>query len=336
MLFASEVNSIAHVLMTDEDALTTKAHFHNPSVSYYMNLIDVKSLIPFSDASLGKGTFGEVKLMVDSNNVLYAVKVIDKKEMRSENDLELIMREVSIHRKLSHPNIIKLLAVDDKQNIIRLILEYAPDGNLFSFIHKNKSLTEEVAAHIFYQITKGLKYLHGNNIIHRDIKPENILMSNGIPKISDFGWSAEWNNSERKTFCGTLEYMAPEVVHYGNYGPKVDIWALGILLYEMLHGCAPIKAKCITDIVKAFANPLKLEFRNDLSNSVKSLISSILTIDPNSRPTIETIMSHPWLNCELEKDSEWEDKQEENDFKYDRNQCKYSILCNSIEMAERF
>ena len=89
---------------------------------------------------------------------------------------------------------------------------------------------------------KGLSYLHLNGIIHRDIKPENIIISGGVLKISDFGWSAI-TFAERKTFCGTLDYLSPEVAKGGQYDAKIDTWSIGILLYEMLTGMPPFPAK---------------------------------------------------------------------------------------------
>jgi len=239
-----------------------------------------------------------------ANNMLYAVKVLEKVKMRSEKDLKLILREISIHQRLSHENIIRLHAVDNTNEAISLVLEYASDGNLFQYIRKNSPLKEELVASFFWQVLKGVYYLHQNGIIHRDIKPENILLSGDQIKISDFGWSAEWEEGcERKTFCGTFEYMAPEMVQKAVYDYKVDIWAIGVLLYEMLHGHAPIRARCISDLVKRFnSNPFKIEFNENISTKAQDLISLILKINPEERLDLEQISKHPFLEWEKMKD----------------------------------
>ena len=226
------------------------------------NNIDYKYLMPIPDVLLGKGAYGEVKLMIDSSNTLYAVKIVTKEELVNRQDKEMVKSEIEIQKGLHHPNIIELISVYEDSDYIKLVLEYAPNGNLFNFIRNSKFLDEMTASHIFYQIVKGVQYLHSNKVLHRDIKPENILMSNGVPKISDFGWSAKLDEGEIRSICGTPEYMAPEIVYNGSYDQKVDVWALGILLYEMLHGHAPFKATCITDIVTVFANNFNINFRH--------------------------------------------------------------------------
>ncbi len=203
--------------------------------------VNIAALKPIQGALLGKGAYSEVKLMVDeSTGKKYAVKCLEKQRMRSKEELAVVEREIAIHRTLIHPNVIGLRGVQRDEQTIRLVLEFAPHGSLFGLIRKRKCLGEPEAAYYFWQVLRGIRFLHERGIIHRDIKPENILLDEGdVPKISDFGWSVE--GGARKTFCGTLEYMAPEVLQRGNYDEKVDVWALGILLYEMLHGRAPFQ-----------------------------------------------------------------------------------------------
>ena len=109
---------------------------------------------------------------------------------------------------------------------------------------KLKPLNEEVAASIAKDICNGLFAIHKKNFIHRDLKPENILINNQCQiKICDFGWCVELNVGARSTFCGTYEYMAPEIIREKPYDHSIDVWSLGILLYELLHGYSPFKAK---------------------------------------------------------------------------------------------
>jgi len=124
------------------------------------------------------------------------------------------MREVEIHKKLKHDNIIRLYASVEDEKFIYLILEYASKGNLFFLIRNRKTLTEDEAFFFFIQTCAGIYFLHKNGLIHRDIKPENLLIEeDNILKICDFGWCVELSErQQRNTFCGTLEYMAPEMI----------------------------------------------------------------------------------------------------------------------------
>jgi serine/threonine protein kinase len=151
------------------------------------------------------------------------------------------MREVELHKRLKHDNIVKLYTSFEDEQYVYLVLEYADKGNLFFYIRK-RSLKEAEAYHYFRQTCAGIKYLHDNGLIHRDIKPENLLLSGEdvhTLKICDFGWCAEQGDEGRSTFCGTLEYMAPEMLSNAPHDKSLDLWSLGILLYELVHKKAP-------------------------------------------------------------------------------------------------
>merc|ERR1712048_1283535 len=123
-----------------------------------------------------------------------------------------------------------------------IVMEYAENGNLYKQMSKQGTFHEKDAFNIFSQTCLGIEFLHKQNIIHRDLKPENLLIDKKKRiKICDFGWSAEASNNsiQRKTFCGTYDYMAPEVMLGKPQSFAVDIWCLGILLYELLHGKSP-------------------------------------------------------------------------------------------------
>lgn len=122
--------------------------------------------------------------------------------------------------------------------MVYLLLEYAANGSLFFYIHSINGLPEMLALRFFYQTALAVQYLHDNKLIHRDIKPENILLDEHFNvKLCDFGWSCYLEDDDcRTSVCGTYEYMSPEILYAGAHTGKVDIWCLGILLYEMLHG----------------------------------------------------------------------------------------------------
>ena len=278
---------------------------------------DFKNFIynPNSD-KIGSGAFGDVYLAINKlDKKEFALKHICKKRVLENNcSLSIIYQEIEIQLNLDHPNIIRLYSYyEDKENIF-LILEYLNNGTLFSKIRKKKKLSEEESFNYFIQILNAINFLHENNYLHRDIKPENILLdNNNNVKLCDFGWCVNLKNNEtRKTFCGTFEYMAPEIVYEENYNTSVDIWALGILLYEMLHGYSPFRAKNNLrgedEYKDIFRNILKLEYnieREDLSDECKDIIHKLLESDKDNRIGSKEVFSCSWVKkFEKEKKKE--------------------------------
>ena len=121
-------------------------------------------------------------------------------------------------------------------------MDYISKGNLYQILRKIKCFDENTAFNYFIQTCSAINFLHSNNLVHRDIKPENLLIdNNNNVKLCDFGWCAELNLGNRVTFCGTYEYMAPEIVNELPYNSSIDIWSLGVLLFELIHGYSPFK-----------------------------------------------------------------------------------------------
>ena len=253
--------------------------------------------------SLGKGAYGEVQLVQHiSTKVQYALKVIKKRSLSRSSSLKMMQREIQVQKKLIHKNIIRLHGhIEDIENLY-LVLEYAEKGNLFHYIRKRRKLKEEDAWYFFTQVCTGVNYLHENSITHRDLKPENILItSSNVAKICDFGWCAE-GNSERSTYCGTLDYMAPEILKGFQYTNSVDVWALGVLLYEMLHGCPPFNAK--NDSEKSRLIRLgNFRFAEEVSEDCRDLIRGILQGVPEARPSVLELLAHPWVGRVLQVQS---------------------------------
>jgi serine/threonine protein kinase len=178
-------------------------------------------------------------------------------------------------------------------------MEYAPNGNLYDLITQEKTgFSEYKAFEYFIQVVNAVYYLQNNNIIHRDIKPENILIGedNKI-KLCDFGWAKELSLENRSTFCGTVEYMAPEIVGSENYDYGVDIWSLGILLYELLYGHSPFKANNTKNVILNIKlHELTYDDTNKkVSKSCKDLIQKLLNNNPQKRYKIKDILEHPFV-----------------------------------------
>ena len=196
---------------------------------------------------LGKGKFGRVYLAKErSSGFICALKVLHKSELSHGGVERQVRREIEIQSNLAHPNILRLYGHFHDAKRIFLILEFAGKGELYKHLRKEQRFPEWKAAQYIAQMAAALKYLHRKHVIHRDIKPENILVGiHGEIKLSDFGWSAHAPNNRRKTMCGTLDYLPPEMLapgaREGFYTDKVDLWSLGVLAYEFLVGEAPFE-----------------------------------------------------------------------------------------------
>ena len=199
---------------------------------------------------LGKGKFGRVYLARDrTHGFICALKVLHKNELRDGRVEKQVRREIEIQSNLRHPNILKLYSHFHDSKRIFLVLEFAGQGELFRHLQKARRFPEWKAARYIAQMANALRYLHRKHVIHRDIKPENILVGiHGEIKLSDFGWSVHAPGNRRTTFCGTLDYLPPEMIKSNiadvsdkSYDEKVDVWALGVLMYEFLVGEAPFE-----------------------------------------------------------------------------------------------
>ncbi|KFK37341.1 hypothetical protein AALP_AA4G243900 [Arabis alpina] len=246
---------------------------------------------------LGKGKFGRVYLAREvKSKFIVALKVIFKEQIEKYKIQHQLRREMEIQTSLRHPNILRLYGWFDDDERIVLILEYAYGGELYGVLRKNGYLTEQAAATYISSLSQALAYCHGKCVIHRDIKPENLLLDHeGRLKIADFGWSVQSSN-KRKTMCGTLDYLAPEMVENKDHDYAVDNWTLGILCYEFLYGNPPFEAENQKDTFKRIVK-IDLSFppTPNVSEEAKNLISQLLVKDPSKRLSIQKILEHPWI-----------------------------------------
>lgn len=272
----------------------------------YDKSIQISNLVPVKTNNrqvfVGNGTFSEVYLAKDiETNRLYAVKHMEKSLLlKTLHTLQIVYNEIALHSCLIHKNIIRLYNIYENQTSIYLIMEYASNGSLYSFLQRNGPLTEKEAQKYFTQIAKTVSFLHKNNIIHRDIKPENLLFDDDYNiKLCDFGWACSIDSSkERSTFCGTMEYMAPEILNKENYSKGIDIWALGILLFELVHGHPPFGSEDRHMDYHEMLEEIKINgfvTKNGVSDNYCDLLNKMLEIDSSKRISIEEILQHPFI-----------------------------------------
>ena len=233
--------------------------------------------------TVGCGAFGEVYLAKHKKDgKQYAIKQMDKtKVIESGASHEIIYREIAIHRRIIHENIVRLYSNFEDENNFYLIMEYINCGTLFSLIKKSKCIDEKKAFKYFIQAVSAVNFLHENNLVHRDLKPENLLIDeNDNLKLCDFGWCVDVSTGNRITFCGTYEYMAPEIIKEMPYNFSIDVWSLGILLYELTHGYSPFRASNAEndDYAEIFKNIIKYNFKieKDISKGCKDMITSMI------------------------------------------------------------
>ncbi|XP_054162362.1 serine/threonine-protein kinase NIM1-like [Oppia nitens] len=247
---------------------------------------------------VGSGNFSRVKVAHHSlTKEKVAIKILDKSKMDAKTR-KMILREINSMETLHHSNIISLFEVIETISKIHLVMELAPNGELYQLIQRDGRLNESVAKCFFAQIVSAIHYMHNNNIIHRDIKSENIfLMNEKTIKIGDFGFSTQIDtfNALLSTFCGSPPYAAPELFKDQSYvGPYVDYWALGVLLYYMVTAIIPFKANTISALKQLIIGCI-YEIPNYLSEDCIVIIKGLLQIECEKRLNLDQLMECQWL-----------------------------------------
>jgi serine/threonine-protein kinase ULK/ATG1 len=213
-----------------------------------------------------------------------AVKVIDKKIFSNAYNVKNIQSEIDIMKKVSHDNIVRLHDIYQTANNMYIVTEFCHDGDLLKLLQKRKKIPESEAKGFLKDIMNGAKYLHKNGIIHRDLKPANILLKNGVCKLSDFGFAKSLNSEEAvmKSIVGTPLYMSPQILKKGKYTTKSDLWSIGLIYYEMLHGRTPWPAQNEIELINGIYNK-KIAFSPEISEKSKDFIKHCLEIYEEDR-----------------------------------------------------
>ena len=250
---------------------------------------------------IGEGTFGRV-LLVQHNltQAQYAIKAIDKRNKDNIDEKDYFRREAEIMYRIYHPNIVKLYGHFEDNTYCYFIMEYMSGGNIYSLVPKygyNK-ISPQLVASILKDVISAIYYLHHMNppIIHRDIKPENILINNEMKaKLTDFGWSNYLDTfSKRTTMCGTPVYLAPELVNNTGHDHRVDIWCIGVLMFELLTGHPPWMGEDVQTL-KYNISRMKINWQKHMDPDAVDLIKKILRYNPEERISLRNMLIHPFF-----------------------------------------
>ena len=293
------------------------------------NKVDAKRVDKFSKAqdyrkrleylsTLGAGSFGKVKLFRDkeNTNLKYAVKIL-KKEGIPQVMYNCLISEINILRSLDHPNIIKYYGTYEDDFFINIVMEYLAGDNLLKYVmlKKHYGFGEKEMAIVLTQLLKALSFCHSKGIVHRDIKPENILFSKSSDyttlKLIDFGLATNMIKKDKKS-VGSPYYMSPEIIE-GRFGPKTDLWSVGILLHYMVVGKFPYDADTQEELFNEIRKNNNLDKhlqKAKCSNEVKNLIKHLLVKDEEKRYGTEEALNHPWFK------------------KFDEEEAKNTVLTN--------
>ncbi|PIA60139.1 hypothetical protein AQUCO_00400793v1 [Aquilegia coerulea] len=253
---------------------------------------------------LGRGQFGVTHLCTNkTTGEQFACKTIAKRKLVNKEDIEDVRREVQImHHLTGQPNIVELKgAYEDKQSV-HLVMELCAGGELFDRIIAKGHYTERAAASLLRTIVQIVHTCHSMGVVHRDLKPENFLLlnkdENSPLKATDFGLSVFFKQGEVfRDIVGSAYYIAPEVLKR-RYGPEVDIWSIGVMLYILLCGVPPFWAESETGIFNAILRG-HVDFTSDpwpsISPGAKDLVRKMLNSDPKQRLTAFQVLDHPWI-----------------------------------------
>lgn len=249
---------------------------------------------------LGRGSFGKVLLAEHKDTKkIFAIKVLKKGQIIEDDDVECTMTERRV-LELSHPFLTTLYASFQDNDRLYFVMEYVQGGDLMFQIQRDRKFSESRSRFYSAEVGCALMYLHSKKVVYRDLKLDNVLLdSEGHIKIADFGMCKEnvYGNFYASTFCGTPDYIAPEIVREQDYGAPVDWWAFGVLLYEMLSGVPPFEADNEDDLFECILHDEVL-FPVWLSSEAVNILNQLMTKSPQNRlgtRSEEDIKSHKFF-----------------------------------------
>merc|ERR1712223_44974 len=247
---------------------------------------------------LGKGGFAKCYELKDfATGDISAGKIVPKSLLVKSHQREKMAQEISLHKTLNHPYIVKLYSYFEDKDFVYIILELCRRRSLMELHKRRKAITEPETRYFMKQILLGVKYLHDNKIIHRDLKLGNIFLNDNMEiKLGDFGLATkvDYDGERKRTLCGTPNYIAPEVLTKKGHSYEVDIWSIGCIMYTLLVGKPPFETQTLKDTYKRIR---KNEYHvpSKVGPLAKLLIRKLLQDNPHHRPNIDTILRDEFM-----------------------------------------
>lgn len=240
-----------------------------------------------------------------------AVKRIEKKRMQTSPKMSRLMQnEITLLRELEgHPNVVRLLDSFENKEHMHLVLEFCDGGDLAAHLKSHAPLSDAVTHNLFSQLAAAVKHTRHHGVVHRDIKPANVLLhrdaarpSGFVAKLSDFGFACRMGAADLgHTFVGSPLHMAPEVLSGSQYDPKIDLWSLGTILYQMATGTTPYRARSIVELKnklnEAERQGQHLPLPPHASADMIDLVRQLLVLDPRSRIDFAGLFEHPYVQA---------------------------------------
>mmetsp|Transcript_32137 Transcript_32137/g.55502 ORF Transcript_32137/g.55502 Transcript_32137/m.55502 type:complete len:528 (-) Transcript_32137:29-1612(-) len=227
-----------------------------------------------------------------------AIKFVPKTFKGAQNCL----KEAEMLRRINHPAVVRCIGVYDTADDIAMVLEYCRGGSLLNYIRRNKRVDEDIARDFMVKLLKCINACHMNACVHRDLKPDNILLTDPDDllsmKLGDFGLACDLETEALGKRCGSAGYVAPEIILGGPQCSKLDIFSAGVILHILLSGTAPFYGSSELSVLKANARcriDLSNSYWDHISSQAKSLVSKMLTKEPNLRIDSISALHHPWL-----------------------------------------
>lgn len=255
---------------------------------------------------IGKGSFGKVmQVRKRDTGRIYALKTIRKQHIVSRNEITHTLAERLVLAQVDSPFIVPLKFSFQSEQKLYLVLAFVNGGELFHHLQREHTFNEERARFYSAELLLALEHLHTLDVVYRDLKPENILLDyTGHIALCDFGLCKlnMKENEKTNTFCGTPEYLAPEILSGNGYNKSIDWWTLGVLLYEMIHGLPPFYDENTDRMYEKILNK-PLEFGEEFSDEAVSILTGLLNRDPSQRLGVrgaDDIKCHPFFSNHID------------------------------------
>lgn len=246
---------------------------------------------------LGKGGFAKVYRLHDRDDDLMAIKIIAKRTLTKPEKRDKVAREIDIHRRLQHRNVVEFIKHFQDEKFVYLVMEFCGTMTLSSILKTRQTITECEVRYYLQQILAGCKHIHSHGIVHRDLKLSNLLINDHmVLKIADFGLSTilKGHYDKKESICGTPNYISPEVIQKSGHSYPADVWAVGCIVHALMSGRPPFETQTLKDTYKMISKGKYTE-PSHASVNARHFVKSCLQVQPTHRPDMAELEKSGFL-----------------------------------------